>query len=249
MRFEEKIAAGRVGRFAVIFGQRGYAAAVAEAAQLGVRDVFHFLNADPRAHPRLPIYRVKLQYFDYEGLNFEKVNLWLNPPWRGDRGWNLKKWPAEEVVRLDAERRVAMEEFEANLFDARFCVELELPYRLGPLVFLPASEVNDPYSTRIEIAVWPETLQPQLKSVADRLGTQVVFAPEFQAGWVVASPGPKGVRIANSHRAELGKMIEPMSWAKGMINMIGVGTARARMVCVCDLEKEEVFWVRYEGGR
>src|SRR5204862_1030216 len=106
-------------------------------------------------------------------------------------------WPAEQVARLDAERRKTGEELEQKLFDPQLTVELELPYRLGPLAFLQSTRANDPFSTRLEIEKWPESLRPQLLSVADRFGTQVVFFAQFYPGWEIEGTVPKSVGMVD----------------------------------------------------
>jgi hypothetical protein len=238
MRFEEKIADGRVAKFAVIFGRRYFRSAVMAGWKLGVRDVFFFSD------PRRDEYRVTLRYLDYESLDFGLFDRLRDaPPW--NRGWNLNKWPAEEVVRLEAERRKIIEELERKLFDPQLCVELPLPYRLGPLGFLQATEAKNPYMTRCDLEGWPETLRPLLMSLADHWGTQVVFVPEFHASYVMATAGPDGVHIFQSPQTAP-KLVEGVRWSKGRINLISPGSSSTNRFCVCDLEKEQVFWLKYK---
>ena len=237
MRFEEKIAEGSVAKFAVMFGERHFQSAALAAGVFGVRDVFLFSD------PERDKYRVSLQYLNYESFDFRDLDRSMNPPWT--RGWNLNKWPAEQVARLDAERRAKLEEVEEKLFAPEISAALELPYRLGPLSFLQANAANDPYSTRLEIGEWSETLRPQLMSVADRGGTQVVFVPEDLAGYVTATAGPGGVQIFRSQE-QGAKLIEPVNWADGRINLFSPGNSWRRGFCVCDLQKEQVFWLKYK---
>jgi len=237
MRFEEKIADGRVAKFAVIFGRRNFRWAALESSRLGARDIFLF--SDPQ-HDR---YCVTLRYLDYGSFDFEELEACMKPPLSG--GWDLTKWPAEKVAALDAERRAKLEEMDEKLFDEQLSVKLELPYRLGPLRFLQATAANDPFSTRVDLHKWPDTLRPQLMSLADQLGTQVVFVPEYEAGYVVAGVGPAGVYILHSQQGGVAAS-EGVSWASGRINLICPGHSWRQRFCVCDLEKERVFWVKHK---
>jgi len=79
-------------------------------------------------------------------------------------------------------------------------------------------------------------------SLADQWGTQVVFVPAHETGYVVASVGPEGVYILHSQEGGVGST-EGVSWAKGRINLISPGNSWRGGFCVCDLEKERVLWV------
>jgi hypothetical protein len=237
MRFEEKIAAGRVAKFAVIFGRRRFCWAALESLRLGARDVFLFSD------PQLDRYCVSLRYFDYESFDFEELQRSIKPP--VSAGWDLTKWPAEKVARLDEERRNALEQLDQKLSDRQLSVKLELPYRLGPLRFLQATAASDPFSTRWDLHKWPDSLRPHLMSLADQWGTQVVFVPEYEAGYVVAGVGPEGVYILHSQEGGV-TSAEGVSWANGRINLVSPGNSWREGFCVCDLEKERLFWVKHK---